>query len=119
MDTSFLENFFKNLLLNEKHELRNRYLVINSKEILKKYEQKVAINDIITSDKVAIKQKSSDIILEYLKNNDSINSSIAQNITGLSPAGVRKIFAKLVEENVILPSGANKNRIYKLNKIGK
>ena len=31
----------------------------------------------------------------------------------------RKIFAKLVEENVILPSGANKNRIYKLNKIGK
>ena len=69
--------------------------------------------------KVAIKEKSSDIILEYLKNNDSINSSIAQNITGLSPAGVRKIFAKLVEENVILPSGANKNRIYKLNKMEK
>ena len=89
------------------------------KELLKKYEQKVAINDIITSDKVAIKEKSSDIILEYLKNNDSINSSIAQNITGLSPAGVRNIFAKLVEENVILPSGANKNRIYKLNKMGK
>ena len=61
----------------------------------------------------------SDIILEYLKKHDNINSSIAQNITGLSPAGVRKIFAKLVEENVILPSGANKNRIYKLNKIGK
>lgn len=119
MDTSFLENFFKNLLLNEKHELRNRYLVINSEEILKKYEQKVAINDIITGDKVAIKQKSSDIILEYLKKHDNINSSIAQNITGLSPAGVRKIFAKLVEENVILSSGANKNRIYKLNKIGK
>lgn len=119
MDTSFLENFFKNLLLNEKHELKNRYLVINSEEILKKYEQKVAINDIITGDKVAIKQKNSDIILEYLKNNESINSSIAQNITGLSPAGVRKIFAKLVKENVILPSGANKNRIYKLNKIGK
>lgn len=119
MDTSFLENFFKNLLLNEKHKLKNRYLVINSEEILKKYELKVAINDMITGDKVAIKQKSSDIILEYLKNNDSINSSIAQNITGLSPAGVRKIFAKLVEENVILPSGANKNRIYKLNKIGK
>lgn len=31
----------------------------------------------------------------------------------------RKIFAKLVEENVILPSGANKNRIYKLNKMRK
>ena len=86
---------------------------------LKKYEQKVSINNIITGDKVAIKQKSSDIILEYLKKHDNINSSIAQNITGLSPAGVRKIFAKLVEENVILPSGANKNRIYKLNKMEK
>ena len=53
------------------------------KKTLKKHEQKVAINDMITGDKVAIKQKSSDIILEYLKNNDSINSSIAQNITGL------------------------------------
>lgn len=31
----------------------------------------------------------------------------------------RKIFAKLVEKNVILPSGANKNRIYKLNKVRK
>ena len=31
----------------------------------------------------------------------------------------RKTFAKLVEENVILPSGANNNRIYKLNKMGK
>ncbi|MCR5218424.1 Fic family protein [Treponema sp.] len=116
MDTSFLENFFRNLLLNENHELKNRYLVINSEELLKKYEQKVAINAKMIGDKVAIKQKSSDIILNYLKNNDSINSSIAQQITGLSPAGVRKIFAKLTEEKIILPSGANKNRIYKLNK---
>lgn len=52
-------------------------------------------------------------------NFEDFEQYLVQNITGLSPAGVRKIFAKLVEENVILPSGANKNRIYKLNKIGK
>jgi len=52
-------------------------------------------------------------------NFENFEQYFAQNITGLSPAGVRKIFAKLVEENVILPSGANKNRIYKLNKMEK
>lgn len=108
MDSSYLEKFFRNLLLNEKNELKNRYLVINAKELLKNIEK--------SSDKVAIKQKSSDIVIEYLKNNATINSTVAQQITGLSPAGVRKIFAKLTEEKIISPHGANKNRTYSLNK---
>lgn len=65
-----------------------------------------------SSDKVAINQKSSDKILEYLKKEGSISSSIAMSITGLSSAGVRKILSKFTETGIIKPEGANRNRIY-------
>ena len=68
-------------------------------------------------EKVAIKpDKSSDIILKYLKKNDSINNSKAREITGLSASAVRKIFKKLEAEGIIIGSGENKNRTYSLNR---
>ena len=76
--------------------------------------KKVAINSENSSDKVAIKQKSSDIILNYLKDNESINNLKAREITGLSSAGVRKIFSKLETEGLIAGFGENKGRFYKL-----
>lgn len=96
----YLEHFFRNLLLGEHNELKNRYLHIRYTEQSE------------SSDKVAINQKSSDKILDYLKKNSSITSSIAMEITGLSPAGVRKILAKFVEDGIASAEGANKNRVY-------
>ncbi|NLC92747.1 MAG: winged helix-turn-helix transcriptional regulator [Treponema sp.] len=58
-------------------------------------------------------------ILEYLQNHNSISNSEAQNILNMSPAGVRKIFVKLVEQGILIPSGANKNRIYRLSQESK
>ena len=69
-----------------------------------------------SSDKVAIPAKSSDIILNYLKENESINSAKAREITGLSAPGVRKIFKKLEAEGLIIGFGENKGKIYKLKK---
>ena len=103
----FLERFFRNLLMGEHNELKNRYCHI-------RYNEKVAINSRKSSDKVAIKQKSSDIILNYLKDNESINNLKAREITGLSSAGVRKIFSKLETEGLIVGFGENKGRFYKL-----
>ena len=74
------------------NELRNRYCHI-------KYNEKVAIKS----------QKSSDIILNYLKENDSINNSTAREITGLTAPAVRKIFKKLEAEGLIVGTGENKN----------
>ena len=103
----FLERFFRNLLMGEHNELKNRYCHI-------RYNEKVAINSQKSSDKVAINQKSSDIILNYLKDNESINDLKARVITGLSSAGVRKIFSKLETEGLIVGFGENKGRLYKL-----
>lgn len=103
-NTIFLEHFFSNLLLNKKYELKNRFLHINYTENTN--------TKVKSSDKVAINQKSSDKILEYLKKEGSISSSIAMSITGLSSAGVRKILSKFTETGIIKPEGANRNRIY-------
>lgn len=78
--------------------------------------EKVAINAQKSSDKVAAKEKSSDIILNYLKEHDSINNSTAREITGLTAPAVRKIFKKLEADGIIVGSGENKNRTYSLNK---
>ena len=109
MNTEYLEKFFRNLLLGESNELRNRYCHI-------KYNEKVAIKSQKSSDNVATNKKSSDIILNYLKENDSINNSTAREITGLTAPAVRKIFKKLEAEGLIAGTGENKNRTYSLKK---
>ena len=109
MNTEYLEKFFRNLLLGESNELKNRYCHI-------KYNEKVAINTPKSSDKTAIKEKSSDIILNYLKENDSISNSTAREITGLTAPAVRKIFKKLEAEGLIVGTGENKNRTYSLKR---
>ena len=109
MNTEYLEKFFRNLLLRESNELKNRYCHI-------KYNEKVAIKSQKSSDNVATKEKSSDIILNYLKKNDSINNSTAREITGLTAPAVRKIFKKLEAEGLIVGTGENKNRTYSLKR---
>ena len=69
----------------------------------------------IRSDKVAIRSdENTQNILEYLKDNGSITNSTAQKLTSLSPSGVRRIFAKLVKQNVLIAVGDKKSRIYQL-----
>ena len=109
MNTKYLEKFFRNLLLNEKNELKNRYVDI-------RYNENPAIESQQSGDKVAIYAKSSDIILKHLKEHETINSSIARKITGLSASGVRKIFKKLEASGLIIGFGENKGKIYKIKK---
>lgn len=108
-NSEFLEKFFRNLLMGEHNELKNRYCHI-------RYTEQVAIKSEKSSDKVAIKPKNSDIILDYLHHNDSIDNQKAREITGLSSAGVRKIFNKLESAGLIAGFGENKGRYYKLKK---
>ena len=111
MNTEYLEKFFRNLLLGEKNELKNRYTHIRYKT-----EESKEVTE--SSDKVAINSKSSDIILQYLENNESINSSKAREITGLSSPGVRKIFKKLESDGLIAGFGENKGKFYTLKEKG-
>ena len=70
--------------------------------------EKVILNKIKTSD------KTSDKILNYLKQNEYITTSIASELLGLSPQRTRVILANMAKQNIIVAEGANRNRKYKL-----
>lgn len=68
-----------------------------------------------TGDKPAI--STSDKIIEYLKINDFITTTIAVEILELkSKSWVRECLNQMVKENILIAEGSNKNRKYRLNK---
>lgn len=75
---------------------------------------KVAINGDKTT--AAILDYQEKIILKYIKDNGSINSSQACEILNLKAARVRRIFVKMINKNLIAAVGNNRNRKYILSK---
>ncbi|MBO6176227.1 MAG: Fic family protein [Treponema sp.] len=107
MNTEYLEKFFRNLLLGESNELKNRYCHIKYKEI----GDKSAINQKI-GDKSAINYK--DMILEYLKQNVQARTNDIALYIGLKESRTKDYLSELVKEEKIVANGANKNRTYSL-----
>lgn len=59
--------------------------------------------------------KTSDKILDYLKENVVITTITASQILGLSTQRARAILGKMAKDGLITAEGANKNRKYKRN----
>ena len=53
-------------------------------------------------------------IVEFLTDHPGCKASQIADLLGVSPERARKLLAKMVEEGVIEPLGANRNRTYKL-----
>ncbi|KEZ22593.1 hypothetical protein [Ureaplasma diversum] len=62
-----------------------------------------------------LKDKQKDIILDFAKKNKEFVSKEIETILNLKPSRVRFLLSELVEENLLAPIGANKNRKYTLN----
>ena len=58
---------------------------------------------------------TSDKILNYLKQNEYITTTIASELLGLSVQRTRVILGKMAKKEMIIAEGANKNRKYRLN----
>lgn len=113
-DFSYLEKFFQNLLLNENHELKNRYLIINPREDLLSTDDKIALTD----DKPTINLESTDdksiLILNFIRERGECKTSEITNYLKLKPTQTKYYLYKLVEEGKIIAKGANRNRTYVL-----
>ena len=109
-DTCFLEGFFRNLLMDEKNELKNRYMLINAPEGWK------ATNDITqgTDDIPTITDDKPTIILTYLKEKGCCKTAELSAILGLKPTQTKAYLYQLLQEGKIVAHGANKNRTYSL-----
>ena len=85
MNTEYLEKFFRNLLLGESNELKNRYVHI-------RYTEQIVKGSVKSSVK---KEKSSVIILRLLKDNPEISAAEISKQLGISVRAVEKQFASL------------------------
>ena len=127
----YLERFFRNLLLGEQWDLRNRYLHIaptadwSTQPNLSSAETTDVSKNVTTADKSADKpadkvslSKSNTIKLKIIRYAQSVNRDITQfevsDMLRLSPRQTRYYLLELVKQGVFEACGANKNRTYKL-----
>lgn len=104
MNTEYLEKFFRNMLLGEKNELKNRYVHIRyNEEVAKNVTQKVTVNVTV---KVTENQKR---ILEEIKKNPFITQEELSNIVGITRKSINENMKKLQQNGIIERIGADRN----------
>ena len=112
-DRSFLEKFFRNLILGENNELKNRYLIIGADVST---TEKIGDNAKIGDKKSAINARTKQAILDYMKDKDYVKARDVAEAIYLKPSRTRDYLGELVKEGWIIAEGSNRNRIYKLKK---
>lgn len=107
MNTEYLEKFFRNILLGENNELKNRYTHIDYDEYMKKMSVKDTgkITQKITV-KITVNQQK---IIDVIKENPFATQEELSNIVGIARLNINKNMKKLQEEGFIKRVGADKN----------
>ena len=104
MNTEYLERFFRNLLLGEKNELKNRYCHIKyNEQAVNEVTQKVTVNVTV---KFTANQKK---ILEEIKKNPFVTQEELAEIVGITRKSIIENMKKLQNQKIIKRVGADKN----------
>lgn len=124
MNTEFLERFFRNLLLGEKNELKNRYTHLDYDDYVKelaengKSDEGAKIDAKITqkitvkiTQKITVNQQK---ILEAIKQNPYATQEELSAIVGIAKLNINKNMKKLQEQNIIRRVGADKNGYWEI-----
>ena len=112
-DKSFLERFFRNLLLDEQNELKNRYLIIGADLSTTEI---IGDNEKIGDKKSAINKRTKQAILVYMKGKEFVKARDVAEAINLKPSRTRDYLGELVKEGLIISEGSNRNRIYRIKK---
>lgn len=110
-NTKYLENFFRNLLLNEHNELKNRYLHIIYKkdEVIKGGTLNDTLNDTLNG---TLKNK----LLNVIKEQPSIKQKDIAIKLNVSLRTVKRLMKILQDGNVIERVGSKKTGLWKIKK---
>ena len=112
-DKSYLERFFRNLILDEQNELKNRYLLIG---VDFSTTEKIGDNEKIGDKKSAINARTKQAILNYMKGKEFVKARDIAEAINLKPSRTRDYLSELVKEGLIISEGSNRNRVYRLKK---
>ena len=110
MNTEYLELFFRNLLLGEHNELKNRYTHVRYNQAIKAYDEKDNVtshksHSKITGDLTQVQQK----ILEAIMQNKYISQTELASQLSIARETVNRNMKKLQEQSIIRRIGADKN----------
>ena len=123
-EPEYLEKFFRNLLMGEHNELKNRYLHVDYKKVkdnaviekskpdaAKKRSENVPTNVLIN---VPIKDRQKKIIAALSKDAYASAQKLAEKF-GVTEKTIRRDLQLLKRQNIITRVGANKNGYWKVN----
>ena len=107
-DFTFLERFFRNLLLGESNELKSRTMLINAPEGL----TPTNVNQTSTQETNPSTQETNpstqEIILSELRKNPKVTRNELAVIIGITPDGIKKQLDKLRKTGTIKHIGSTK-----------
>ena len=113
-NTVYLERFFRNLLLNEQNELKNRFMHIDYDAYIREHSEMSGVRDNVKSHEshskitvnlTQVQQK----ILEAIKANKYVSQSELAAQLSITRETVNRNMKKLQEQNIICRVGADKN----------
>ena len=108
MNTEYLEKFFRNILLGENNELKNRYTHIDYDEYIKKFGENDKTSVQIVEN-FGVNEKTSVQIVEIMKNTPNITLLEIAEKLNRSKRAVEMQVKKLREQGIIKRVGADKN----------
>ena len=118
MNTEYLERFFRNLLLNEHNELKNRFTHVRYDEYMKSHAKDFGVNDNVKDNvnnnvkshknhsKITVNQQN---IINEIKKNPYITQKELSESIKMTVANINRNMKKLQEQNLIRRIGADKN----------
>ena len=106
MNTEYLERFFRNIMLGENNELKNRYTHIDYDEYMKKMEESDGGQKTLGGQKKW--SETTQAIFEHIKENPNISRKELCDKLNINPSAVQKHIEKLKTQNAIKRIGGAK-----------
>ena len=107
-DFQYLERFFRNLLLGEQNELKNRYLIINAPDNWNSTQETGKSTQEKGDSTQETEKSTQEIILDTIKNNPATTRNQLSAVIGISPDGIKKQLEKLKKSGIIKHVGPTK-----------
>ena len=107
-NSEFLELFFRNLILGENNELKNRYTHVDYDSFARKFGDNSEISEKKFGDNEKGSEKTSEIILSMLKENPKLSAKKLSEQIGITSRAVEKQLATLVEKGLLKRVGSPK-----------
>ena len=108
-DLSFLELFFRNLLLGETNPLKNRTMVINApKEQHSTQETPLSTQESTQETPLSTQESTSKRIIEAIRIKPTTTRRELAEVIGISPDGIKKQLDKLRKAGIIRHEGSTK-----------